>query len=226
MAAALAVLAGAAGWVHNQRNGSAEYLESQLRAGGATASAPRDYRTLAELLPNVRVQRGDAQVRPADGAILGRVLDVAEGSGFVIDGDDAHDGRAVDFDHGKAIWRTVHLSVAVDEDFGKHSWAGRTVSVGLAMDGDADFSRAKDALPPYGSVVIFLDQRSRVFAYASDVVGVAGSGTMFAVADEDGSLRMPFLDSAEADAMLGHTRSLPALKAESAKPARVITSPA
>jgi len=132
------------------------------------------------------------------------VLDVAEGSGFVIDGDDAHDGRAVDFDHGKAIWRTVHLSVAVDEDFGKHSWAGRTVSVGLAMDGDADFSRAKDALPPYGSVVIFLDQRSRVFAYASDVVGVAAlsSQSYGAEAIADVAPRPVLLIHGEADEVL------------------------
>ena len=134
-----------------------------------THSAPGPYDNLSELLPN---QLYDA---PSDGepaksitaaVVSGDVVEVAQGYGYYVPGDDAPGGTQIPFDDDRAEWRTVTATVEVDNVLGSADGAvvgnelaqsvGNTVEVSLPLYQGTDFGIYKAGLESIDSAVFFL----------------------------------------------------------------------
>lgn len=107
------------------------YAIDHLTARAGSTSRITFYESVNELLPSVSFRVDSQPPKPLVAAVVvGKVIAVEPGRGFVVDGVDGIDGRAVDFSDPKALWRTVHLTIAVQERLGQDE-RRETVKVGL-----------------------------------------------------------------------------------------------
>ncbi len=227
VAAAAVTLSGCQGYQSHAAGSVAEdahYLSDAMRSRAADSGAQiRAHKTVQDLLPNVAVSRSGRPAEPmTDATVLGRVVNVSKGVGFSVDGEDAPGGTATSFDDPKALWRTVHLTVEVDDDFGQGKWNAATLPVGLVVNPDVDFERTTAALKSHSKVVLFLRKGSKVFGYDPSLYSIVDSGVTFTTVASDGTLSMPFAPEEDAKALLGPVKTLDDLRRESQKPRRVI----
>ena len=192
-----------------------------MRQRGASASRLQPpYRSLAELLPNTKYQWPDAKPKALiEAAVVGRISDVERGRGFYLPDGDAPRGTPTDFDDPRALWRTVHATVEVDQAIAGQLPAGRVV-VGFAFGHEPPFEDIKRGLEVTGRVLVFLE-RSPVFDYADFVYGVPIDGTLLGVVDDDGRITLPAAEPAD-QKLLDGASTLQDLVDAARRPERVI----
>lgn len=192
---------------------ASEYLRHHLLARGSAASRNVWYRTIAELLPNARYAApGQTPRAIIDAAVVGRVVKVSKGYGFSVPGDDAASGKRIDFDNRRARWKTFHLTVAVDRALGRGTDVGERISVGVALDGSANFEKVERGYKGLGTLVLFLYKGSPVFDYGASLYALVEDGTLVVVVGEDGRFSIPTVEPERESALLRNTPTLDALE--------------
>lgn len=218
----LAAFVGACGKGSVEEAGSVDYVvdRMQARLEAATWGEPW-YRTLDELLPNMKYrERGKSEIRGSDLMIVGEIVDVEAGYGFKVTERD-FDGKRVDFDDPGALWKTVHLKVAVAKHWGRSS--PELVTVGFGIDGDDQLPQVRDGLRGLGMVALFLQEKTPHYSYDPSIYGIAKGGHMVATVAADGALALPFLDDQEEAMLLKGVGTMEALERHANGPERVGT---
>lgn len=187
----------------------------------ASAGA-RPFDQLSDLLENTLYRMGEAPARPLTKAVVvGRVTDVEPGRGFRIEGDDAAEGIETDFDDPRALWRTVHMTVAVDSVVSGEIDRD-PVTVGLAFDAASpSLDQITRDLESLGTVLLFLNH-SPVFDYDPGVYGTVLDGALLATVDDQGNIRLPVLDGDEQEQLLTGSATVAALQEAADGEQRVI----
>lgn len=185
----------------SSENDAFGYTTSHLQSRADSVAAITWYRSLDEALTNRRYRAlGEIDRQVSDVVVKGRVIAVAPGAGFAVDGDDAPDGRRVAFNDKEALWRTVHLTVKVDQVLSGR-FSAPTVAVGLAIDAQTDGGSIMSGLREVGDAIFFL-KRSNVFRYDPSLYGVVSNGSLVATVGAGGNLALPFAGPDEAASLL------------------------
>lgn len=205
---------------------SGQWME-QIRniSSGASRIAPW-YRTLDEALPNVRYKRDSKKAVPAsEVVVIGTVDEVLPGRAFVQNIDKNDSVKEVEFTSPDPSWRTAHLVVRVDREFGetrsKKKVDDITVGLNIGLTPLAEIAKGFEDL---GTLVLFLqpdcsqfDQDgvdisapcTPVFSYDPSLYGVLEDGGLVAVVDDaSGDLTLPFVEAHRAEELLKATRNI------------------
>jgi hypothetical protein len=160
------------------------------RNEGASGGGNPFHETLHEALPNVTYLRATGEKGTVSThALLGRITKVERGKGFRIEGDDAPDGIPTDFDDARSRWRTVHVTIRVEQALGGQSPA--EVRFYLPSGPPGDFARMEAGLKGLGRVVVFLSNDTRYNTYDSSLMWVLQErGPMIATVGDDGRLAL------------------------------------
>lgn len=179
---------------------------------------PGLYRTVDEMLPNVKYQMPTGELLTvSDFAVLGRITSVAKGKGFRIEGDDAPGGITTDYDDKRARWWTAHATVAVEKGIGGS--APSEIRVLFQSPRPEQFAIFKAGLEALGRVVLFIDRRTPLNDYDPSVfVTAIYRGPVVATVAEDGSLALPLLEGDHAATLLARTPTIAALEEAGAVP--------
>ncbi|MGB2711285.1 MAG: hypothetical protein WBC33_07185 [Conexibacter sp.] len=196
---------------------------------GATRLAPL-YRSAPDLLGNVRYVEGDGPGAPlTDAVVVGAVRDVVAGYGFAQPSSAAEealpgDGVQVAFDSPDALWRTVHLTVDVEEILtGDIPTDTKQISVGLAIgNGTVDERLLKDGIMALGKSVWFLRSGSPVFSYDASLYSDIEDGGLIAEVAPDGGVSFPMLEPDGMTAALLGRPTLAQLRDAAQDPTRIV----
>jgi hypothetical protein len=188
------------------------------------------YRSADEVLGNVRYVQGDSPARAlTDAVIVGAIRDVTPGYGFAdpstgAEGEMVGDAVRVPFDSPEALWRTVHLTIDVDEVVSGHIPNGsRQIRVGLAIGNiNADEGQITEGLAALGSTVWFLRNDSPVFAYDSTLYSDLEDGRLIAPVASDGSLLFPMLEEGDPAEVALRGTTLSQLRAAANRSSRTV----
>lgn len=199
------------------------------RLYGTTRLAPL-YRSARDLLSNVRYAAGNGPGAPlTDAVVVGTVRDVSPGYGFAVPSSPAEealpgDGVEVAFDSPDALWRTVHLTIDVEQVLsGDVAPDTRQVAVGLAIgNGTVDDRRLEEGIMALGKTVWFLRSGSPVFSYDPSLYSDVEDGALIAEVAPDGRLSFPMLDPDGASAALLGRPTLAQLRDAADAPARIV----
>lgn len=171
-------------------------LSAQMsKRSDLSAHSPYWHETLDELLPNVRWgSDGDEGFTRSDAIVIGKVVDVQKGSGFIPLSEDITDrpngdGERVDFDDQKALWRTVHVTMDVEESIGAQ--VDSQIRIGMPFVTDR-FETTAGGLKALDRIAVFLIDGGAPYQYDKSLYGVALDGTAVLRIDNDGSLEAPF----------------------------------
>lgn len=209
------------------RSSLADYFHARMY--GATRLAPL-YRSAPDLLGNVRYVEGDgAGTSLTDVVVVGTVRDVSPGYGFAVPSDPSEealpgDGVQVAFDSPDALWRTLHLTVDVEEVLtGDVPRDTKQISVGLAIgNGTVDDRLVKDGMMALGRTVWFLRSGSPVFSYDASLYSDIEDGGLIAPVASDGSLSFPLLDADGMSAAFLGRPTLAQLRDAAKDPPRIV----
>lgn len=214
-----------AAWATDSPSGhsheSSATVISHLRNRYEAVSGARPFNSLDDLLDNVRYSGPGRETRPmTEAVVVGEVTDVSRGMGFYVEGNDGPTGIETDFDDARVLWRTVHLTVDVEETL-----SGATqdpVTVGFAFGSAITFEQIQRDFLSYGSVLLFMQRGQPVFDYDENVYGTVMDGALLGLVDSDGSFSLPLLEDMEAAALMKRTESVDALaRAREAKPREI-----
>lgn len=188
---------------------ASSYVVNLLQARNEAAGrGPSWFKALDELLPNTVYQHPNGERETlTDLVVVGRIVEVEEGIGFVVPDGDAPSGQPTSFDDPKALWRTVHFRVDVDQTAGGGQ-RPRSVRVGLAFGVDGEFAKVAAGLQGLGRVVLFLQRNSPVLAYDPTLYSVVEDGSFIATVGSDGTLALPVIDGERASQLLSSTPRL------------------
>lgn len=193
------------------------------------------HKNLSEFLPNVRHafrDSPDGGQPVTDSVVLGRVTEVARDRGFIETGRGATAGRpgagVTTYDDPAADWRTVRLTVEVDEVLAGPEVEALTVDVALmgnATTGEDD-SQAECAFADLGAVALF----SKANPGGPEFLGIPRHfpDEAFGVAEVDtsGRLHFPFAAASRAGrtskAFTAEVDTVDALRREVSKPDRQV----
>jgi hypothetical protein len=201
------------------------YVVDHIRSRNElVTSGPPWYRTLDEVLPNVRYREGNGKtVALTDLVVAGKITEVTKGAGFLWN-EDAARSTTVSFDDRGAVWKTVHLRVTVDQAWGRSS-PEDTITVGLATAPNVDFPKLRAGLTSLGKVALFLHPRSvsaPVFGYDPSLYGILEDGAFVATIASDGRLALPFLEAGRAQQLLAGVDTVQELERHAQAPERDI----
>lgn len=220
VAAAAVTLAALSAWAAQpgHKHSDSDYLFAHLQARSESHDAVWLESSFADLLPSRQfsVNGGPAAARNS-GIVVGRVIDVRAGRGFSHK-DDAPKGTVVDFDSEEALWRTVEVSVAVEEAWGRIAGQER-VTFAVIIDRGADAGAAVNGLRSLDRVIVSLDRQGR-YGYSPALYSISHSGDLFGTVDARGNIKMRAM-AHDAGFMKG-IDTLAELRAEAAKAPRVI----
>ena len=189
-------------------------LVAMMHGRLGAASRVELYSSLDELLPNVQFRvAGRGVRRAATRVVVGRVLTVEPGMAFAPSNDDGSTSEAMPFDDPRALWRTMHITLEVEEDLGKPGNPDRTVRVGFAIDASQHYPSLLEGLESLGRSVWFLKTDSPVFKYDRKLLSVVEDGGLIATIAADGTVDLPLLESDRARELLGSIATLDDLKA-------------
>lgn len=217
-AAAISIAAVSAWSAPGHVHSDSDYLFAHLQARSEAHDADWLESSMSELLPSHQfsVNGGPAVVR-SSGVVIGRVTDVRAGKGFAHP-DDAPSSTMVDFNAKDALWRTVEVTVAVDEAWGKV--AGQpTVTFAVIIDRGINGAKAVNGLRGLGQVFVSLDRQGR-YAYAPGLYSISHSGDLFGTVDAQGNIQLRAAEHGD-DFMNGLT-TVARLRAEAAKAPTVV----
>lgn len=175
---------------------SSEYgLFDFLRARYDALSTDTAYRTVLEALPNVVFTFRDGSTASAtDLAVVGSFERLQPLDGFKDDG--SLDGRLVPFDDAEALWRSVLVTLSVDDVLALSSQdfaVEDTVEFILLADADLTLERVAEELSAAGKSLVLLRQSPGFYPGAPNAFFLAGQGTLWLPIGEDGSLTAPAL---------------------------------
>lgn len=170
------------------------YVVDEMRSRDDIADRQVSYSSYWHLLPNVSIRRADGTVAPvANRLVVGTIAGVSEGRAFKAGGQ-GESQTQVGFDDPAAQWRTVHMTVIVDENLGVEQATGERpiVDVGLAISGGSDPYRIMSGLKGAGRVALPLIEHSPVFADDPEIFAIVEDGMLLARIDASGTLSLPF----------------------------------
>jgi hypothetical protein len=172
------------------------YLFAHLHARSHSQDAIWVERSLAEMLPSQQfsVDGGPAASRTA-AVVIGRVADVRAGSGFAHK-DDAPKSTEVGFNSPEALWRTVEVTVAIEQAWGKAAGQDK-VAFAIVIDGGANATTAIRGLRALDRVFVALDRQGR-YAYSPGLYSVSHSGDLFGTVDAQGNIQLPVMENSAA----------------------------
>lgn len=233
----LAACGTVSGESHSVSLQSAGQCDSAAVAQGlneAIGSTLRPHKNLAEFLPNVRhawqdsPEHGEAVT---DSVVLGRVTDVVRDRGFIEKTQPGTMGRPgateTAYDDSAADWRTMRLTVAVDEVLAGPSIESLTVDVPLLGDTTTggDDSHFECAFTELGAVAVFTKGNPD----APEFLGIPRQfpDKPFGVAtvDTTGSLHFPFAPGGPgrtSEAFVADLDTIDELRSELDKPTRTV----
>lgn len=108
---------------------------------------------LVERLPNTLFSvDGQKAERLGEGVVVGEVVEIAGGRGYVADEADVG-GTEVPFDSTEAQWRTITVTISVSERWG---YKGDRASFGFSIDGGVDRDRMMRGVRDLGRVIVAL----------------------------------------------------------------------
>lgn len=209
------------------RSYTIDHLKARMSA--FTRLAPV-YRSADELLGNVRFVRGGEEAQAlTDAVVVGTIVDVAPGYGFAdpatgATGERIGDGIQVPFDSEDALWRTVHLTLNVDEVLsGEIPNGTEQIRVGLAIGNvNTDEAHIRDGLKALDRTVWFLQQGSPVFAYDHSLYADIEDGRLIAQVTPDDRLAFPMLEQHNPSAAAMTDTSLAELREAARQPVRTV----
>lgn len=198
------------------------YFES-LANHSESFTSQQNYDTADDLLLNVNAYSDHSGSRRAysDSVVVGKVIAVGPGSGFIVPEGDKGVDQAIDYDDPSADWRTVHLTVEVSEALGQATGTD-SVSVGMVASPSTSTEGVAEAMVGR-TFVFFLLEESPLFSYDAEVMEiVSGARTLIEVSDS-GELTAPILLEGEGGvsdetAFLGGLRTLSDLRAAASRP--------
>lgn len=121
------------------------------------------------------------------GVVIGQVTDAHGGRG-VVQQEGLPGSAIVAFNHRKALWRTVEVTVSVEDGFGQFT-AGQAVTFGLVIDGGVDANRMVEAVRSLGRVIVSLDRPGK-YKYAPGLYSISHSGDLFGTVDAQGNITL------------------------------------
>jgi len=220
LAAAVISVAAVSAWsarpdhVHSD----ADYLFAHLQARSHSQDADWLESSLSEMLPSHQFSVNGGPARPrGSGVVVGRVTDVRAGKGFAHP-DDAPKSTVVDFNAKEALWRTVEVTVAVDEAWGRVA-GQQAVTFAVIIDRGADAAKAVNGLRTLGRVFVSLDRQGR-FAYAPGLYSISHSGDLFGTVDAQGNIELKATE--HGDEFMKGLNTVAQLRAEAAKAPTVV----
>lgn len=180
----------------------------------------------AEVLPNTlfAVGRSDDEPEPVTPlVVVGHVVEVSAGRAWAPGPNSiSSDGTEVPFDHPRALWKTVHAEVAVDEVLADPEDADRSsVTVQFTLNGYEDLAAAEAQLVDGQRLVLPLYQWAGT-DYRPDMWSVGtGGAPLVAEVDDEGRLSLPCAPDGEEERLLRDTSTLGQLRAAVDDPVRV-----
>ena len=183
--------------------------------------------SMVDYLPNthgVEIGRpeSEAELFPDSAIVVGEIIDVRPGFGFVETKFFEPEGRhQVAFDDPKASWKALYLTVQVHESFGDLPASG-TFTSGVTV-WNWDLERFAAGLKAIGPAVFVVDRRSPIFGYDPEVWAISGDGTYIAEIDTAGNLSLPMLPESVASGRLSTGGTLDELRKRAAGPGRLVT---
>ncbi len=176
-------------------------IESLAGRLGNTLLAPPLHQSLDELLPNVRfnVDSGSPSSL-VDSVVVGEIDDATPGRSQIMLEEPDGPLAMVDFEDIRAMVRTVHLSVDVDEEIGSDV-VGDRITVGLVIPAEVDPEVTMRGLESMGPVVLFLRDDSVVFDYDDALYSIVGNGTFLGLIGNSGEIDFPVIRRTESSSM-------------------------
>lgn len=167
--------------------GSAQDVLDFYAARHETATRIAPERGLADLLPNQHFAIDGAAPAPlSSGVVIGTILNVEPGRGYVVEGDDAPTGQEVEFANPNALWRTISVELEVERQFDTSLGIVDQVRFGLPIDGATDYEAMRQGLISMGRVVVVLDPPG-AFSYDPSLYRVHWDGVFLAPVSDDGT---------------------------------------
>lgn len=234
LSCALAVFAIGCGSEQDTRAESAHaraYLIDHIKARTSSAEwLPPLYRSAADLLGNVQFADGDRQPKALTQAVVvGRITDVQPGVGFAdpasgVEGKPLHDGIMVPFDSKDALWRTVHLTLDVDEVLSGIPTDTKRIRIGLAIGNvNADEQHIRDGLIALGQTAWFLQRDYWPgFSYDKTLYSDIEGGRLIAQVMPDDRLVFPMLEQDDPSAAAVRDTTLAQLRDAADRPMRTV----
>jgi hypothetical protein len=124
--------------------------------------------------------------------VIGRVADVRAGRGFSHK-DDAPKSTEVAFDSPEALWRTVEVTVAVEQGWGKVTGQDK-VTFAVVIDRGANATAAMSGLRALERVFVVLDRQGR-YAYSPGLYSIGHSGDLLGTVDAQGNIQLPVMEN-------------------------------
>jgi hypothetical protein len=173
--------------------------------------------SLADLLPNKTFSvDGSAQQQLAENVVVGVIAEVTEGSGYVIAGEDAPTGTLVPFSDRRAWWRTIDVTLNVEEAFGEGIEDGDVIRFALPLNASDNAASVMKGIASMGKVVVVLDEPGR-FAYDKALYSVHWDGVFVAPITDDGAFTFAALGES-APAFQNGLDSVEELRREALRP--------
>jgi hypothetical protein len=189
------------------------YLFNHLHARSHSLDAVWVERSLAEMLPSQQFSvNGGPAVSRTSAMVVGRVADVREGRGFAHK-DDAPKSTEVGFDSPEALWRTVEVTVAIEQGWGKAAGQEK-LTFAVVIDRGANATAAVNGLRALERVFVALDRQGR-YDYSPGLYSISHSGDLFGTVDAQGNIRLPVMENSAA--FMKGLDTVAELRAEAAK---------
>lgn len=175
-----------------------EHLSSRHDA----AARAHQFDSIDDLLGNVTYRMPGRPAAPlTDTVVVGSVSDVEPGLGFYVEGDDGPTGIETTYDDPRSLWKTVHVTLAVEKVVsGKVQ--DDSVVVGFAFGASMPFERIESDFRSYGKLLLFAKRGLPVFDYDPSVYGTVMDGELMGFVGDDGRIELPVLRDDEAAEML------------------------
>ncbi len=172
----------------------ADYLFSHLHARSHSLDALWFESSFAEMLPSQRFSvNGGPEAGRTSALVIGRIADVRAGRGFAHK-DDVPSSTEVGFNSPHALWRTVEVTVTVEQAWGKVAGQDK-VTFAVVIDRGANATVAINGLRSLDRVVVALDRQGR-YGYAPSLYSISHSGDLFGTVDAQGNIRLPVMENA------------------------------
>ncbi|GIH02481.1 hypothetical protein Rhe02_05480 [Rhizocola hellebori] len=169
------------------------YLFGHLHARSHSLDAMWFESSLAEMLPSQQFSVNGAPAASRTSAlVIGQIADVRAGRGFSHK-NDAPSSTEVGFNSPQALWRTVEVTVSVEQAWGKVAGQDK-VTFAVVIDRGANATAAINGLRSLGRIVVSLDRQGR-YAYSPGLYSISHSGDLFGTVDAQGNIQLPVMEN-------------------------------
>lgn len=196
-----------------------QYLVDHLKARRASVDGVYVEASFKDLLPDQKFSiDGSRAASLTQGLVVGEVVDVRPGRGYVVGGEDAAQGQEVAFAAPDAQWKTVVLRIAVSQAWGEVGHPDE-VSLAMVIDGRVDAESAMNGFLELGRVIVPVMEQNQC-AYAQPAY-LARQGDLLGTVSNSGEIAFPALAD-DGRAFLGATDTLGEVASEIEQPQGVV----